>query len=491
MEHFLRAYLHVSVLSIMALMSHCDFPLLEHGFYLADGNTFHANCAVQCEPGWHYVASELTTDITTPSICTNPPDYMVYECSISQSSQTWTSGSCIQCDQVYDYHDNLLPSTAYAYDEDCNLKCLGNRTQRPHLPNRCVLCDVQCNHGQYLQGDCQSISDCRPCTSKHVGDHWIFVSAGVVDDPLSCQERCESGMFMDAVRINGQDQYQCLPYSNPSCRSDQLTIPGSYYHDAYCEDCLSAARCEGMQLIQTCNPAAGVQTNCEPCTNELLPGREFYGTACDQRCSHDRVLNQVTNECEQCTYVCPPGYNFTSHRRHCEDCVACTNKPDTGSSYVFGCEWQCNDGFQYNSSSNTCTEIQTSVPVETRSSWISFKCEIHQIWTITGCVNCSDHNSHHPISTNLGITWNWKPTRSSCSWECLPGYYAFAVSSTYHQCLTWQEYLAQVEIAPEIVTNTENAHFSITKRHTVPMLKEWQLLMISLLVIFTAVYSFA
>tara|TARA_B100001758_G_scaffold33592_3_gene24803 strand:+ start:14326 stop:14547 length:222 start_codon:yes stop_codon:yes gene_type:complete len=72
----------------------------------------------------------------------------------------------------------------------------------------------------------------------------------------------------------------------------------------------------------------------------------------------------------------------------------------------------------------------------------------------------------------------------------MPGYYSFALSDFTWSCYTWNEYLNQVKSAEETAATTSNAHFNNRRKQKVNMLSEWQLLMISVAIIFTAVYAF-
>ena len=462
---------------------------VSHGSIIQDATLENSNCAVSCSTG--HTLQTITVRLPvehTPMTC---PEEIKYDCEVHFGSENvdWQSSSCTDCqtESPTDSKGATLPATAYIYSSDCDLICI--TPYEKHGDTSCALCDKVCEHGKYLSvsDGCETCQDCSPRFPEQADD-WTFTSQGAVDDPLSCTERCKDGMYLDVSRPDKQEEFTCLPYSNPTCGPDQIIVDGTHEQDARCEDCIRD--CDGLNMIQDCDIASNQQSICTPCpeTPPLKFGEIFVGTSCQRDCDIDRIRNEETQECEVCNYVCPIGYEFASPRSKCVDCVECSGRP-TNAHYVSQCNWECITGFQYNATSNSCYEVESVEPEQAPYRlWSPFTCQNYQYWTISGCQNCTYEKTPH--SSLLGEVWNWKPTKTSCSWECMPGYYSFALSDFTWSCYTWNDYLNQVKSAEETAATTSNAHFNNRRKQKVNMLSEWQLLMISVAIIFTAVYAF-
>ena len=462
---------------------------IEFGRYTANSDTFMQNCPVTCFEGYHRFVK--TVNATHRAHSPLPTDLIgTYDAQFwsNETLEEWQSYECKKCNIATDVNNAALPSTAYVMQPDCTPECLKPYYNRPSYPTQCVLCDTICPVGQYLHGDaCDTCSDC--VSVKH-GPGWVFTSHGILDNNLSCSEQCSPGMFADISIINSQVVEICRAHTEIECNNNtQFKEAGTAHHDAYCVDC--EIECEGMHRVRACTPIVGPQMLCQQCEIEygsLREGETWVGSSCARKCTAMRVRNQDTNECELCDHQCNPGYYFSNDRKHCHDCAPCTNKPDK-ATYIVNCEWICDDYHQFNVTSGTCestTQPVPAVPPIQRYFDLTTRCSSSEYLTLSGCQPCETIVP----SDGEGVKWKWTSSQTRCSWECLPGYYAFSISSQSWWCYTWQEYLKMVDGVGTDAT-VADATFTQRRRTAIPMLSEWQLLTISVALIFTALYTFS
>ena len=460
---------------------------LEHGSYSTDAQGLNHDCPVSCLPGYNLVSRTYTETLVLSESC---PQEIKYDCNQYNTELIhWESHECVDCNSTtppLDLDGNLLLASDYTYGADCSLQCLGSYRKRTEPSQICVLCNAECSVGQYLKDE-EDCTTCESCDSNLGTDPNLeFISKGNLGEPKSCDEQCKSGYYL-SISIPVKDiVYACIPHSNQKCPDDEILINGTKTEDSQCEPCIP--NCEGMQEITACDPVNHIQRECALCTDDLTIGQIFTGTDCTKSCTDNRILDEEGN-CVICQHTCPVGTKVSMPRARCDDCSPCSNKP-SNSEYVFECEWACSDGFEYDVAVGICKEQASIIPVSppTGQTWYSFSCLNHQRWTITGCQDCENDNT--PKLALRNTTWDWKPTRTSCDWECLPGYYSYAFSSTSSDCMNWTDYLRQVETVEEVVESTQKAQFTIKFNRKSSVIKEWQLVSILVTVIVTSIYVF-
>lgn len=485
-------FLHLCLIAVA--MGQYSFEL-ENGFYNNDGADTNQDCQVTCHEGYYPIYKEynLTSDLAPPETLKN---VSAYDYGLAQQMQVmqWQGYECQYCGEVQNIHGHPLPRPAFSMLANCTPLCIEPYYHRQQHNHTCVLCNQTCADGQYLTGP--NCTECKSCMSAHRDNHtWQFISPGTLDDPASCREICRNGTYAD-VQIDADSNEVinvCKEFTNAFCSDTQFLVPGTHLHDNYCMDC--EFECEGMHLIQPCVPGTGPQMKCQSCEIEhpsLQTGEMWVGSNCTTACIEPRVRNQDTQACEMCDYVCPPGQHFTENRRDCFDCAPCSANIPEHADYVTGCEWMCDDYYEFNSTNNKCEKFEEAVPAAPAMERLfNFKisCDKGEHLTITGCKACD--RTHLPSQELEGKTWDWLPSKTSCSWECLPGYYAFSVGQTW-LCRTWEEYLTAIQGGIAVNSTLSDAKFkNRRKQHTIPMLAEWQLVTISVLVVFTAIYAFS
>ena len=482
-----RCQLRNLICTLCLCQVYATITSLEHGSYSTDAQELNRDCPVSCLPGYNHVPKNYTETLVQSKSC---PDEIKYDCENYDTEDIyWESHECVDCksNTPPDGLDgNPLPESVYTYGADCSLQCLGLYRKRTEPSQSCVLCNKDCPVGQYLKDE-EDCTTCESCESNLGTDTNLeFISKGNLGEPKSCDEQCKSGYYL-SISIPVKDiVYECIPHSNQDCPENEILINGTNTENSQCEPCIPD--CEGMKEITACDTVNNIQRVCELCTDDLEFGEIFTGTDCTKSCTDNRIRDEDGN-CVRCQHTCPVGTKVSVPRANCEDCSPCTNKP-SNSEYVHECEWICNDGFEYDTTVGICRKQASVIPVSslTGRSWYSFSCENHQKWTITGCQDCATDNT--PLPSLRNTTWNWKPTRTSCEWECLPGYYSYAFSATTSNCMNWTDYLLQVETIEEVVESTQSAKFSVKLNRKSSVIKEWQLVSILITVIFTSIYVF-
>lgn len=474
------------VTAALCILGLCNsFPTLEYGSYNADAISFGSDCDAVCESGYMRMPVNAMDSISLSQACTH--DEIKYECETYHTQViTWTSYECKDCKVVTPpqyFNDTTMAESDYIYNTDCSLQCLGLYRKRTS-PDSCVLCDVDCGVGKYLkdEGEC---TDCEDCTFTLGNDpNLIFTSTGTIGVANSCNQQCQTGYYLSETIFEKSPMYTCVQHSNQECSDNEIFIEGTSVEDSRCEACITD--CEGMREINECNTETNTQRKCEMCNEDLMPGETFKGNNCSKTCLDTHFRNDE-GWCVTCQFICPIGSTFPRNRTYCEECATCTNKPNH-SRYVYQCEWTCDEGYTYNAMERTCKLQQDVIPAVAPSGliWYSFSCNYHQYWTMHGCVDCAYDNT--PSRALQNTSWNWKRTHTSCSWECLPGYYAYGFSSDNWACLSWTEYLHQVETTEEIVASTNSAQFVVRVKKKGSVVREWQLIGVFVTFIFTSIY---
>ena len=485
------AWVHCLLMCCVITLSHASIVGSKHGVYNADSIDFLHDCPVTCDAQYETFQQNQTYSVVVHA---EIPEGIrgTYDAQFWQNSITWQTTRCVQCADILAIDGTVLPRHAYTLNSDCEPTCVFPYQHYPEYNHTCVLCDATPPIGHYLAGP--TCTQFKPCVSQKQGPHWHFVSGGVLDDPHSCTEHCTNDTFADVTTVNGVVVEQCLPHTMPVCTDTQFLVSGTHSNDAYCEDC--QFECEGFFMTQVCVPGSGPQMQCEKCEKnhgELQFGELWTGHQCVKKCISGWVRNTVTGHCEICDHVCAPGTEFKTDRQNCTDCAACSNSRPH-SVYVVGCEWQCMDYYAYDQATDQCVSVVQAVPAMLPSvSWFSLRCEPWQHLTASGCQDCA--LTVTVPSTGQGERWNWTASRTSCSWACLPGFYSYTIGKT-QRCYTWEEYLVQIGTVSNSNSTLEALQtgtitFNSRRRTTIPMLSEWQLLLIALLLIFTAIYAFS
>lgn len=485
------AWVCLLVICHVAVLVDANVVGTEFGIYNADGDDFLHDCPVTCDPQYETFPQNQTYSVVAD---VEMPEGIrgTYDAQFWNSDIIWQTTRCMQCADILGIDGNVLPRHAYILNNNCEPTCVPPHQHFPEYNHTCVLCNATPPVGHYLAGP--TCDQFKPCVSQKQGLHWHFVSGGTLDDPHSCVEHCTNDTFADVVTVQGVVVELCLPHTTPVCTGTQFLVAGTHSNDAYCEDC--QFECEGFYMLQECVPGSGPQMQCEACEKnhgDLGTGEFWKGHTCVKECMSGWVRNTVTGYCELCHHVCAPGTEFKTHRQNCTDCSPCSNfRPH--SVYVVGCEWQCMDYYAYDQATDHCVSVVQAVPSLLPSvSWFTLRCEVWQHLTTSGCQDCA--LTVTVPSTGQGERWNWTASRTSCSWACLPGFYSYTIGSI-QRCYTWEEYLVQVGTVSDRNSTLEALQtgtiaFNNRRRATIPMLSEWQLMLIALMLIFTAIYAFS
>lgn len=464
---------------------------IEYGVYTQNARSFNEDCVVTCDVGRHLVqeSSTIMSYDNLTSILTEMRNAgLLYDADLLQQSteMTWSAPTCRDC--VLPTQSNSiepLPVGAYRFRTgSCDVECVSPWAKRGV---DCVNCTESiCAFGQYLTGhDCLT---CAPCVTRFAdlsANVTMWTSFGMLDVNNSCAEQCVGGYFETVRAQDDQIQSVCEPYTVPSCTDTQYQVNGTTIHDAYCEDCITA--CDDMNMTATCS--AYSQAVCVPCEGVLQPNELWTNSDCTRQCALNYVLNEASNVCELCDFTCPVGTRTPAHRSYCEDCEPCDTIPNNATFYE-GCRWECDDQFQLNATSNNCEHIPSSLVPEILSVKTG-RCELGQRLTFKYlCVNCADENDVvTPPLNQQGLTWQWRPSRSTCEWDCLPGFYHYSINSNMHQCLVWSEFLTNINGGITETKPLEQITLSGRRRQIrSPAMTEWQLVSISVVVVVTVLY---
>ena len=360
-------------------------------------------------------------------------------------AESYRGRECAACAQTLDpVRNQPVPLEAYRVagaEGSCDPICDASLKYyaRRHYPGTCVLCDQECAAGEYLTGDaCQS---CLSCVAP-VEENWHFTGQGGLDDNASCPWACDEDHFIDYVlgipTAGASVREACLRHTVLTCGSGQYQVRGTNLSDAYCEEC--QVSCEGRKQTAACSAFADTScSECLPALATLEAGAAYVGTNCTRACRSGYVMNQASDRCEFCATECDPGSFAPADRQNCTDCRACADALPTNASYVDACTWACDEGFVF--AQGGCL----SLAVEVTSRRLSdTRCEEGErlVWqaALFACEACDVPVPAAPV----GSTWRWLPSRSSCAWECLPGYYRASLSSTLVDCLAWEAYQMQI-----------------------------------------------
>lgn len=360
----------------------------------------------------------------------------------------WYAGhTCTECDPITDPHNSqLVPLDAYsvtAQDDVCAVTCDETKGyyKRQSHPDTCAKCVNECADGQYLTGD--TCENCESCADP-VAEHFIFTSRGTLDDNASCPWKCDSGYFLDYVfdslAADAAVVEACIPHTTVSCDAGQYQVLGTHVSDTYCEECTPNA-CEGRRMTAACSLYEDAQ--CEDCpASSLETGATYVHSNCTRACVNGyipRFINPNEFECQPCDHECTPGSFFPIDRQNCTDCRPCPDAIPDNASFVDACAWACDDGFFY--TQEACRSLAQNTIQAPHGDTLCAAGE-RLVWgSLTYlCEPCDGPVPATPPDT----TWRWLPSRSSCAWECLPGYYRAPFSTTLVDCLAWDAYQMQI-----------------------------------------------
>ena len=160
-----------------------------------------------------------------------------------------------------------------------------------------------------------------------VGDHQrVFKSHGSLDNPRSCDIKCDEGFY----RTHSLPGWRCEPHWIPVCSMREFLVLGTSENNAYCRPC---SGCAGKRLVSDCNTHR--DDKCADCGDggpvaERQIWTNAHGAECKVGCEVDFVLDTRAKVCEPCAaYRCPAGYGFPSadERDNCTHCAACETLP--------------------------------------------------------------------------------------------------------------------------------------------------------------------
>lgn len=360
-------------------------------------------------------------------------------------TESYRGHECGLCARILDpIRNQPVPLESYRVagaEGSCAPKCDSSMQYyaRSEYPGTCVLCDKVCGTGEYLTGDaCQS---CLSCLAP-VDENWHFTGQGALDDNVSCPWACNEGYFLDYVldipTAGASVREACLRHTVLTCGGGQYQVRGTNLSDAYCEEC--QVSCEGRRQTAACSAFADTScSECLPALATLEAGAAYEGTNCTRACRSGYVMNQASGRCEFCAAECDPGSFAPADRRNCTDCRACADVLPTNASYVDACTWACDEGFFF--THGDCFSLAVELSSRRQSETRCAQGE-RLVWQATffACEACDVPLPAAPVDS----TWRWLPSRSSCAWECLPGYYRAQISATLVDCLAWEAYQMQI-----------------------------------------------
>lgn len=498
-------------LVIVCLCSRLQIIESEIKFYIESAHDFDNDCKIQCSP--NDIAVEKTHNYTKTYREMIVEKYgntkevkdAILEIEMKNSyetylltqnfTKTWNSTICKNCPNITNEENKTLDRAYYTMDEDCNPTCTKDLHyyHRKEHPGKCVKCDVnKCKEGEYLTGDaCQN---CKSCV-KPINQSWKFTTRGLIlDDNSSCEGECEDGYFEDVeFDIDTQETKRvCLPHQEVECDSGEYEVKGTSFTDAYCERC---GECEGMNQTQSCSGYQNAVCElCEP--SELESGARYVYNNCTKECLHGYIENKTSGTCEYCMsengglFQCDPGYTFRPNRQHCRDCQECNVSRPDNTEFVQNCNWKCADG--YTLQNNTCESLDSlfpEQPIIQSSVWCDLKqqldCDTQR--RICNCIDCSSvQNIVHPDLKHEDTRWRWMPTRSKCTWECMPDYYIVRLSSSTVDCLPWEYFQKQAELQAIEVTNFDEIPIErVERKEKIPLM---EMMLFSFVTMFTMIF---
>jgi len=383
----------------------CELDPIAFGSYSADAGTEGENCPFVCHSGYHRVGEQ-----------------------------------CIAC-LILAADGSSLPSHAYTVTSlDCDFTCNATTLYFRRPPGgTCVFCNAStCGVGHYLTGpDC---SECLPCAHTRTPD-WIFASAGQLDDPASCWERCPPGMFADFET--------CVPHTSISCDyTRQYQLAGTHVMDAMCLPCSS---CHGRNLTHQCSQ--GEDTICSDCP-DADAGAVWSGTDCSMSCLPGHTLTSSLR-CELCPFTCGPGFRRPAVPDNCTHCLTCPAIP-AHAEFRQACAWQCSENYEGNFTNTTarCQYKTVRTPPRPSMARLSVRCGPHQMLREDyTCVECTSPETGivTPDPAKEGLNWNWNIFGTACSWDCTTDHFYYERSRTAVFCYTWDEYrLHTLQLASQL-----------------------------------------
>lgn len=498
-------------LVIVCLCSRLQIIESEIKFYIESAHDFDNDCKIQCSPNDHTFEDIYNyTETYRDMILEKYGDTELVRKAISKIemedsyekfllneyfTKTWNSTTCKNCQNVTDQNNKTLDRAYYTMDKDCNPTCKKDLHyyHRKQHPGKCVKCDVnKCKQGEYLTGD--TCENCKACVQP-IDQNWEFTTRGLIlDDNSSCEGKCIDGYFEDVeFDINTEETKRvCLQHQEVECNSGEYEVRGTSLTDAYCERC---GECEGMNQTQSCSGYQNAVCElCEPL--ELESGARYVFNNCTKECLYGYVMNKTSGTCEYCMsenggpYQCAPGQTFRPNRQYCQDCEECVvTKPDN-SDFVQNCNWKCVDG--YTLQNNTCESLdnlfqqhQTIQSSVLCGDYQQLDCDTQR--RICKCIHCSSVTSIvHPDSNHENSRWRWMPTRSKCTWECMPDYYIVRLSPSTVDCLPWEYFQKQAELQAIEVTNFDEIPIEREERkEKIPLM---EMMLFSFVTVFTMIF---
>ena len=447
--------------------------------YSASATKFGQDCSVECKNNAHAIPYNYTVVMPYRSWVLEKYGQSTFILEALDSLQgsyegylltqevnlTWKGKQCIYCPPLQDVHDNTTISMdAYLMDATCHPTC-NNEMQYYNLnnyPDTCVLCDLaMCADGEFLTANrCQECQACIPKTQHY----WQFTGHGtVLNDSTSCPGNCADGYYEDMIYNLSTSALQpiCIQHQELDCAEGEYLIQGTSISDAFCDAC---GDCEGMNMTQACSNNSNAV--CEFCTPAVLETGAYYAyNNCTRLCMSGFIEDQRIQQCEECLHVCEAGTYFAATRQYCEDCTACNVTKPENTIFVRECEWSCDEGY-YLEGLECRSLLQNLIPDTTTTSYSSVLCEVGQQLkcdtqsTQTAectCISCNDITDvPHPAVDKLHVSWQWLPTRSQCTWECLPEYYLVPLSARVVDCYPWDWFQAQLGLEGTVVKHTDN-----------------------------------
>ena len=411
----------------------CWNKLPGHAKWVKGGHN-DTGCDWICEASFTRVGTDTCGRCKTEDTCKRG-QYLAGEC-------TSISGTvCVPC-------TNALPLNAVWVSNGgtsgtgCQWNC-----SEPYTVNaagQCEQCLVEdsCKHGQYLAGECTSISGmvCAPCTNAlPLNAVWISRGGRAQD---GCKWQCQEDYTREGtdckrcVTLCLAGQYlsgNCTPETDSVCASCSGVLPENAMFvsecgwlcnrgytltrkQAGCVLCRSPLKCgRGMYLSGHCSHFSNGM--CMNCTNKLpmsavwVSNGDRDAAGCQWECKAGFTFD---GGCKPCTVLENCTEQFSNLRGTCSNssnpvCAGCSERLPADASFVTNCKWMCNEG--YTSTGGGCeTCLKASACVD--GEYLYGNCS-HGANTV--CMPCTA-----PLPLNAHWVSNGGTSATGCEWECSP-----------------------------------------------------------------------
>ena len=381
-----------------------------HFYYTDDASEFDSICQYQCELGYE---EQFISEIFQGCLACTTPSYDRFGEGVPEFYYYYETATETQCQWSCNETSNY-----YKFDDTCI---------------ECYASGAGCTIGQYpMLSQAAPVCTCSSCqfTSSNQNNR-IFSTSGLVNDPHSCQESCDTNFYDDFGTCRSKTPDAEM---RNICQEYEFRIPASSITDASCQTC---GTCEGKQVLTPCSFENNIV--CEECPPHSSQGVMFTGTTCTAVCAAGltKIYSPDSEDwgCQPCAITedaCADGTFFNATRPiSCTDCQECPSIP-SGAVFISNCAWRCPLGLFLGQQDGNPICVQSTSnreQVNGPSAVSKVVCDQGKKLTKEGLVYlCTDCTEITPLTTTPP-TWQWK--LSPCDepnqqgWECLAGFFQY------------------------------------------------------------------